>query len=870
MITYFLQTSLCWIFFLLVYKLFLKKETFFVNNRWYLLVTLVIGLLFPFARDLWDSNSNAPISYVMPLQGGAQIFELRQLEVKQGMDYFQIMHTVFWIGFILSLSKFIKDIYSLLSQIKRYPHTKYKSYTEIKTDYEHLPFSFFNFVFISDQLKFKDPEWNRILTHEICHVHGWHSLDILFVESLSTVFWWNPLIYWYKKNIRDTHEYIADAQVLKSTDTESYGSLLVGSAQSGLQMSLANHFIYSQLKNRIDMMLKDKSKKSMIWKYALILPAVVFLAVLFAYKTPEKEINEVDEVILTQDTLPTNILYILNGVKVKAEDVTKIDPKQIEKINVLKDKSAIEKYGPESMEGVIEVFTKIPPVLYVINGIVISESAVNSLRKETIKSVNVLKGESAVAKYDQRGSAGAVEITANAIFRFMLDGVPTNPIDTKSWTLNSAKVIHGKDEAPDLIELYFQSKIAKSSMAEEYSKLNDTPREIFKVVEESPRFPGCENLASLEEKNKCAAEKMLQYLYQNIRYPLQAKNENIQGRVVISFVIEKDGRITEAEVVRDLGGGCGAEALRVINLMNSMPEKWIPGKQGGKSVAVQYNLPIAFRLSGNSLSNIPPLPSANSSDEKESTTATNQFILKSKNGDEIYKMVEESPRFPGCENLTTLEEKNKCATEKMLQFFYKNILYPKEAKEKGIQGRVVIGFIIEPDGTIGESTIVREIGGGCGAEALRVINLMNAMDEKWIPGKQRGKSVAVQYNIPIAFTLEKDSAPVIQKTKEEEKSKILVTAAEPTGNQKREWIKSSDNKLSLVPNPASKKVDILYKQGKNVKMEIFDLSGRIVQQGGWENFSGRQTIDISTLVRGTYMVRVREGNIVSEQKMVVQ
>ncbi len=76
--------------------------------------------------------------------------------------------------------------------------------------------------------------------------------------------------------------------------------------------------------------------------------------------------------------------------------------------------------------------------------------------------------------------------------------------------------------------------------------------------------------------------------------------------------------------------------------------------------------------------------------------------------------------------------------------------------------------------------------------------------------------------------------------------------------------------MSLVPNPASKKVDILYKQGKNVKMEIFDLSGRIVQQGGWENFSGRQTIDISTLVRGTYMVRVREGNIVSEQKMVVQ
>ena len=764
MITYFLQTSLCWLFFLIVYKLFLKRETFFVNNRWYLLITLGIGLLFPFAREVWESSISTSINYVVPFQGGAQIFEISQIEVEKGIGYMQIIQTVFWLGFILFLSKLIKDTYSILIQIKRYPHIKYTNYTEIKTDYEHLPFSFFNYVFISDQLKFKDPEWNRILIHEISHVHGWHSLDILFVELIGTFFWWNPLIYWYKKNIRDTHEYIADAQVLKSTDTESYGSLLVGSAQSGLQLSLANHFIYSQLKNRIDMMLKDKSKKSMIWKYALILPALFFLVVLFAYKTPEKGKNEEIQLTRLQDSLPSNVLYLLNGKKVKLDEIKNIAPDQISSMNVIKSQKDLEKYGDEGKNGVIEIFTKTNAILL-----------------------------------DRR----------------------------------------------------------------EHKIIDSNPREIFKVVEESPRFPGCENLSSMDEKKKCADEKMLQFLYQNIRYPLQAKNENIQGRAVITFVIEKDGRITDAEIVRDLGGGCGVEALRVINLMNSMPENWIPGKQSGKSVAVQYNIPIAFKLSGNSPANLPP--SANSFDQNVSPAATSQLILKSKTGEDIYKVVEEAPRFPGCENLNTIDEKKKCADEKMLQFLYQNIKYPDQAKKDSIQGRAVISFVIEKDGRITDAEIIRDLGGGCGAEALRVINLMNSMSEKWIPGKQGGKSVAVQYNIPIAFRLSVAVSTQKEDTKSSEidKSKSLSTGSTTI-------VKDFANQLKLIPNPANKKVDVIYDQGKNIKIEIIDLSGRVVHKGTWDNFGGRQSIDISNLANGTYLVRVKEGNKLSEQKLVVQ
>ena len=103
--------------------------------------------------------------------------------------------------------------------------------------------------------------------------------------------------------------------------------------------------------------------------------------------------------------------------------------------------------------------------------------------------------------------------------------------------------------------------------------------EIFTVVEEEPSFPG-------------GVDKMYEYLYANIKYPQVAKENNITGRVYLTFVVEKDGSIANPKILRDIGGGCGNEALRVIK---SMP-KWSPGKQRGKAVRVQFNLPVVFDL----------------------------------------------------------------------------------------------------------------------------------------------------------------------------------------------------------------------------------------------------------------------------------
>jgi protein TonB len=116
--------------------------------------------------------------------------------------------------------------------------------------------------------------------------------------------------------------------------------------------------------------------------------------------------------------------------------------------------------------------------------------------------------------------------------------------------------------------------------------------EIFKVVEDQPAFPGCEDITDKAEKKTCAETKMLQFIYGNIKYPPIARENGVEGTVYIKFVVEKDGSITAPEIVRDIGAGCGDEALRVVKLM----PKWQPGKQRGRAVRVQFNLPVKYKL----------------------------------------------------------------------------------------------------------------------------------------------------------------------------------------------------------------------------------------------------------------------------------
>lgn len=115
----------------------------------------------------------------------------------------------------------------------------------------------------------------------------------------------------------------------------------------------------------------------------------------------------------------------------------------------------------------------------------------------------------------------------------------------------------------------------------------------------APRFPGCEDLLIDDtSKDSCATQKMNEYIYGKLIYPEQARKNGIEGIVVIQFVVDIDGSISDIIIARNIEGGCGEAVYEIVESMNSLPEKWTPGYQDGKVVKVKYTLPITFKLEG--------------------------------------------------------------------------------------------------------------------------------------------------------------------------------------------------------------------------------------------------------------------------------
>jgi len=120
---------------------------------------------------------------------------------------------------------------------------------------------------------------------------------------------------------------------------------------------------------------------------------------------------------------------------------------------------------------------------------------------------------------------------------------------------------------------------------------------IYMVAQHMPRFPGCEDMAGeQEEKYACAQKKLLEYIYRTVNYPEEAKANRIEGASVVRFSVQIDGRISDIVIAKSLGYGIDEASIAVVESMNHMDEKWIPGVQKGVPVVVQFTLPIIFKL----------------------------------------------------------------------------------------------------------------------------------------------------------------------------------------------------------------------------------------------------------------------------------
>lgn len=453
---YDLKVALLIAVFYMFYRLLLARETFHHVNRIVLLTTAVASYVLPLCVITIHETvvmQQTPTVTIDGLQASA--YEPASTPLWQ-----IVLPILFIIGAAAATGH---TLCSLIRIIRLISHSEQHPQADGTTicvtgNADLAPFSWMHYIVMnrSDY----DISDAAILAHERGHIRLHHSCDVLLVDLLTALQWFNPAMWMLRSDLRAIHEYEADAAVLsQGINARQYQYLLITKAGGIGGYSLANGITHSALKNRITMMLHTKSQSRNYLKLLALLPIV-------------------------------GVTLALN-----AETVTD----------------------------------------YVYNN------------DEPQKQVPVKKGkQNAAIKNNGKTILQVVEAQ-----------------DQKT-----------EAEAPKSEQKQYEATVT-------YEIKEDSPQDVFDVVEKMPEFPG-------------GVQELLGFLSKTIKYPAEAEKAGTQGRVIATFVVRKDGSISDARVVKSVDPLLDAEALRVINAMPA----WIPGTQNGKPVNVKYTVPISFRLDG--------------------------------------------------------------------------------------------------------------------------------------------------------------------------------------------------------------------------------------------------------------------------------
>jgi BlaR1 peptidase M56 len=271
--------------FYVAYYFFLRKETFFNSNRWYLLAGLVTAVSLPlitFTQVIFiDPAPAQSITYdtahFIPVQESASI---------DWILIFTVAYVCIAIGLFLKvtyhLSCLIKTLYQRAS-------IKKGTFSLIHHQEDHPPFSFFNFIVLNPDL-YTNHELESILSHEKVHSSEKHSIDVLVANLFCVLFWFNPFVWWYKKAIIQNLEYIADQKAVQSvSDKTAYQKALLKVVSHQNFISITNPFYQSLIKKRIVMLNTHPSKKQNLLKYLLVLPILIGFIIFFQVKVVAQE-----------------------------------------------------------------------------------------------------------------------------------------------------------------------------------------------------------------------------------------------------------------------------------------------------------------------------------------------------------------------------------------------------------------------------------------------------------------------------------------------------------------------------------------------------------------------------------------------------
>ncbi len=298
MVLYILKSTACMAILLLFYKFLLEKETMHVFKRYYLLGALVVSLLIP-SIVFTEYIEASPVIY----SSTEEVLTIADTilpiaETPKEIDVINIplvLLSIYLLGLTVFGFRFSRNLFQIITRIRKNPKYKNRFTTHVLLLEKIVPHTFFQFIFLNKSKVEANAIPKEVLLHEETHAKQKHSLDVLFVEILQVVFWFNPLVFLYKQQIKLNHEFLADSAVLKeNVPTIKYQNTLLSYLSSASEekyqsIKMANAINYSSIKKRFKIMKTQTSKKAILLRSVLVLPLFAFL--LFAFSTKKEVVQ---------------------------------------------------------------------------------------------------------------------------------------------------------------------------------------------------------------------------------------------------------------------------------------------------------------------------------------------------------------------------------------------------------------------------------------------------------------------------------------------------------------------------------------------------------------------------------------------------
>ena len=375
---YLLKMLICSAILYSYYRVALYNERFHQWNRFYLLLSMILSVVVPFISipvivKPEDINLAAFVT-ALPWNANAHTGQNEEIT---GQRF------ILTVAAVVSAVLLVKFLYGILKIFKAYqsnPVSRLQNNIQlIITDLTHAPFSFFNWLFWRGDIDPGSENGRRMLNHELAHIHEHHSIDKTFTSILLCFFWMNPFLWLIQKELGMIHEFLADRKAIKSQDGAAFAEMILQAfpLKKSLHNTLINPFYSSQIKRRLLMITTSKSPKYTYLRRVSGLAIMICCAGVLALsiqntnaQQPAKKKAEGSQQSNPSDTAEKKTkvsiqskdgqvpLYIIDGKEIEQAKAKDINPQNIKSIDVLKGQSALEKYGDKGKNGVILITMK--------------------------------------------------------------------------------------------------------------------------------------------------------------------------------------------------------------------------------------------------------------------------------------------------------------------------------------------------------------------------------------------------------------------------------------------------------------------------------------------------------------------------------